>query len=108
RAMDMMLTGRAVTGEEAFAFGLANRVTPPGGAFDEALRVARLIASFPQRAMRGDRRSLLEQWDLTEDEAMRNELRLGFDTITSGETVAGATRFARGDGRHGAGVSDPA
>jgi enoyl-CoA hydratase len=51
--------------------------------------------------MRGDRRSAIEQWGMTEAEAMRNELRLGLQTIESGETVSGATRFTKGAGHHG-------
>jgi len=51
--------------------------------------------------MRSDRRSAIEQWGMTEDEAMRNELRLGIETNESGETVSGATRFQKGAGRHG-------
>jgi enoyl-CoA hydratase len=51
--------------------------------------------------MRNDRLSALEQWDLSEDDAMRNEAARGRDTIASGETLAGAARFASGAGRHG-------
>ncbi|MFZ1864010.1 MAG: crotonase/enoyl-CoA hydratase family protein [Polyangiales bacterium] len=101
RAMDLILTGRAVPAKEAAWMGLANRVVPAGKALDAAIDLAEEIASHPQRCMRGDRRSALEQWDLSEDEAMRNELRLGLDTIESGETVSGAQRFRDGAGRHG-------
>ncbi|KPK16049.1 MAG: enoyl-CoA hydratase [Myxococcales bacterium SG8_38] len=102
RAMDLILTGRAVPAKEAAWMGLANRVVPTGKALDAAIDLAEEIASHPQRCMRSDRRSAIEQWDLPEDEAMRNELRLGIDTIESGETLAGAARFRDGAGRHGA------
>ncbi|MGD8607349.1 MAG: crotonase/enoyl-CoA hydratase family protein [Myxococcales bacterium] len=102
RAMDLILTGRGVPAKEAASMGLANRVVPVGRALDAAIDLAEEIASHPQRCMRGDRRSAIEQWDLSEDEAMRNELRLGLDTIESGETVSGARRFRDGAGRHGA------
>jgi enoyl-CoA hydratase len=101
RAMDLILTGRAVPGKEAAWIGLANRVVPAGKAFDAAMELARDIARHPQRCMRSDRRSAIEQWDLTEDQAMRNELRLGLETIESGETASGAKRFRDGAGRHG-------
>lgn len=101
RAMDLILTGRAVPAKEAAWMGLANRVVPAGKALDAAIDLAEEIASHPQRCMRSDRRSALEQWDLPEDEAMRNELRLGLDTIESGETLSGAQRFRDGAGRHG-------
>lgn len=101
RAMDLILTGRAVPAKEAAWMGLANRVVPNGKALDAAIDLAEEIASHPQRCMRSDRRSAIEQWDLSEEEAMRNESRLGVETIESGETLAGAARFRDGAGRHG-------
>lgn len=106
RAMDLILTGRAVTADEAFAIGLANRVSPPGKALPTAMALAREIASHPQQCMRGDRRSAIEQWGLPEDAAMRNELAIGLETIESGETVSGAKRFRDGAGRHGSFSND--
>jgi len=102
RALDLVLTGRAVDAREALAMGLANRVVPNGHAIEAALAVAAQIASLPQACLRNDRRSLLEQWPLSEDEAMRREFELGLATLASGESVEGATRFAKGEGRHGA------
>jgi enoyl-CoA hydratase/carnithine racemase len=100
-ALDLILTGRGVTGEEAFRMGLANRITEPGGALDAARELALQIASFPQRCMRSDRLSAYEQEPLGLADAIRNEYRLGVATIRSGETVEGARRFASGAGRHG-------
>lgn len=102
RAMDLMLTGRPVDAQEAFAIGLANRVTPSGEALAYALTLAKEIAAFPQACMRNDRLSAIEQWDLEEGAAIDNEIRRGLDTLRSGETLAGAQRFAGGKGRHGA------
>ena len=101
RAMDLILTGRAVQAEEAASMGLANRIAPTGEALRVAIELAEQIASHPPRCMRSDRRSAIEQWGLTEDEAMRNELQLGLQTIESGETATGAQRFTQGAGRHG-------
>ena len=102
RAMDLMLTGRAVDSAESFAIGLANRVAPRGAACAVAVALAKDIASFPQTCMRNDRLSALEQWDLSEDDAIANETRRGLETLRSGETLSGAQRFASGKGRHGA------
>ena len=66
-----------------------------------ALELAEQIASFPQLCLRHDRQSVLEQWSLNEAGALLNETRLGLQTLASGETVEGATRFAQGQGRHG-------
>ena len=101
RAMDLILTGRPVPAKEAALMGLANRVVPTGTALQVAVTLAEEIAGHPQRCMRSDRRSALEQWSLTEEAAMQNELRLGLETIQSGETQSGAQRFTTGEGRHG-------
>ena len=100
-ALDMILTGRGVTGEEARAMGLANRLTPPGSALPEAMKLARSLAAFPQLCMRNDRLSSYRQWGLSLDDALREETLLGQEVIASGETRRGASRFAAGKGRHG-------
>ena len=102
RALDMILTGRAVDAREAFSWGLANRVVPDGKAREEAEALALSIAAFPQVCLRNDRASAWEQEGRTFDEAMVNELRHGLVTLESGESIEGATRFAGGSGRHGA------
>jgi enoyl-CoA hydratase len=101
RALDLILTGRGVSGEEAFEMGLANRMCEPGGALQNAIAMAETLCALPQGCMRSDRMSVYEQWSLDWDVAMRNELRRGKEVLASGETIRGATRFAAGDGRHG-------
>ena len=100
-AMDLILTGRGVQGEEAFRMGLANRLVPKGQALDTAVRLAHELAGLPQRCLRSDRLSAYEQWSLSYTDAMRNELRRGLEVVESGETHAGAHAFAGGQGRHG-------
>ncbi|MGE3073996.1 MAG: crotonase/enoyl-CoA hydratase family protein [Dehalococcoidia bacterium] len=100
-AMDLILTGRGVSGEEARTMGLANRIVPKGQALTAAKELAVQIAAFPQICMRSDRLSALEQWDSDFETAMRNETRRGLEVINSGETREGAARFAAGAGRHG-------
>jgi enoyl-CoA hydratase len=102
RAIDLILTGRGIDGAEAERIGLVNRVVEPGQALAAAIDLARELAALPQVCMRNDRLSALEQWDLDEDAAMRNEAARGRATIESGETRDGASRFAAGAGRHGA------
>jgi enoyl-CoA hydratase len=101
RAMDLILTGRAVSGAEALSMGLVNRLAPPGQARQVAVDLAHELAALPQVCLRSDRMSALEQWGLTEEEAAVNEARRGRDVISSGETLAGAAQFAKGAGRSG-------
>jgi enoyl-CoA hydratase len=100
RALDMILTGRAVGADEALAMGLANRVVDDGCALAEAQALARQIAGFPQACMRADRASALAQWDLPMDVALQREGAGGFAALQA-EGLAGAARFAAGAGRHG-------
>jgi len=100
-AMDLILTGRGVCGDEARAMGLANRLTAPGAALEASLALAKQLARFPQLCMRHDRRSAYDQWSLGLAEALVHETELGLAVVESGETVAGAQRFASGAGRHG-------
>jgi enoyl-CoA hydratase/carnithine racemase len=101
-ALDLILTGRGVHGDEAQRMGLANRLVEPGEARGAAIALAHELAQLPQRCLREDRLSSYEQWSLSLDDALANEYRRGMDVIASGETLAGATRFAEGAGRHGA------
>ncbi|BCW87368.1 Enoyl-CoA-hydratase [Alphaproteobacteria bacterium SO-S41] len=99
RAMDLILTGRGVSAEEALAMGLINRIAPKGDVRAAAEQLAAEIARFPQVCMRGDRLSAIEQWDLTYNEAMANEFAHG--RLSLAGAADGAARFAAGKGRGG-------
>jgi enoyl-CoA hydratase len=101
-ALDLILTGRGVGGDEAVHMGLVNRLVEPGTALEAACRLAVDIAAFPQVCARSDRRSSYDQWGLGLDDALARETELGLDTLASGEALDGATRFSAGAGRHGA------
>jgi enoyl-CoA hydratase len=99
-AMDLILTGRPVSAEEAQRMGLVNRISPTGASLEYALALARELIRFPQTCMREDRLSALEQEGLTEVEAMATEHEHGKISLAS-DTLVGASRFAAGSGRHG-------
>ena len=101
-ALDLILTGRGVSGDEALRMGLANRLAVPGHALADATRLAHELAALPQACLRSDRRSAYEQDGLTIDDALANEWRLGMATLSTPETRSGIRRFTAGEGRHGA------
>jgi enoyl-CoA hydratase len=100
-ALDLILTGRGVSGDEAARLGLANRVTEPGEALETARRLALDLAALPQTCLRNDRRSAYEQDGRSLHDAIANEYRLGLATLGSEEFAAGVARFVAGEGRHG-------
>src|SRR5262245_59178666 len=100
RALDLILTGRPVEAREGLQMGLVNRVVAKGAAREEAEKLAREIAAFPQVCMREDRMSAYEKFDLSFADALRSEFDHGLHSLQAG-AQEGAARFARGMGRHG-------
>jgi enoyl-CoA hydratase len=102
RALDMILSGRIVEVEEAERIGLVTEVVAPGRHLERALEIAEALARFPQETMLADRAAALEGIGLPLEEGLRMEARAGLPTLES--AVAGAARFASGEGRGGAGT----
>lgn len=102
RALDMILTGRPVSAQEALSIGLANKVVPKGKVLEEAQRTARLLTSFPQSCMNADRNSCYyAAYDAKSfEDALRNEFDHGIKVVGS-ESIKGAAKFSAGEGRHG-------
>jgi enoyl-CoA hydratase len=100
-AMDMILTGRAVSAAEALSMGLVNRVVAKGAARQAAEKLAAELAGLPQVCMRHDRLSAYQQWDMDYAQAMANEFDHGIASMAGGAAVTGAARFASGKGRSG-------
>jgi enoyl-CoA hydratase len=101
RAMDLILTGRAVTAEEALAMGLVNRVVPTGSAREAAERLAQDLATLPQTCLRNDRLSAIESLSLGDEQAMANEHSHGLTSLQAPEMAEGVASFQAGTGRHG-------
>lgn len=101
-ALDLILTGRGVSGEEARQMGLTNRLTAPGDTRRVAVELAAELAALPQHCMREDRLSSYEQWGHDLADALHIEFHHGMQVLRTGDAVTGAARFASGAGRHGA------
>jgi enoyl-CoA hydratase len=101
-ALDLILTGRPVTAEEALRLGLATRIVAPGRARDEAVTLAHELAALPELTLRADRRSALTAFDHDLPEALLREHDGGIEAIAAGGMAAGVAAFRAGAGRHGA------
>jgi enoyl-CoA hydratase len=102
RALDIILTGRIVDVEEAERIGLVTEIVPPGRHLQRALEIAEALARFPQETMLADRAAALDGIGLTLEEGLRMEARSALPTLEA--ALAGAARFASGEGRGGAGA----
>jgi enoyl-CoA hydratase len=100
-ALDLILTGRGVSGDEAQRMGLANRLVEPGEARDAAVALAHELAALPQTCLREDRLSSYQQWDLSLDGAIANEFEHGLRSLAAPELGPNVGRFVGGAGRHG-------
>ncbi len=101
RAMDMILTGRPVSAQEAYEWGLANRIVEDGMSKQEAEKLALDIAQFPKSCMRNDRFSAYEQFGMNVEDAMKNEFEYGLKTLATKEYLNGSKDFVKGKGKHG-------
>ncbi len=101
RALEMILTGRSVAAKEALAIGLVNEVVPPGQSLKRSLELAHAIAKFPQICMRNDRQAVYGSLGKELTEGLQLEVKLGVETIKSGEPLAGSREFTSGKGRKG-------
>ena len=103
-ALDLILTGRGVSGDEAVRMGLVNRLVPKGQALATALELAHQLAALPQAALRSDRLSSYEQWSRELPDALHNEYERGMASLRSGEILSGLDRYASGSWRRPPGV----
>lgn len=75
KAMEMVLTGKAMSAEEASLSGLISRVVPLPDLFDEALRVANRIASLPYQAVLQAKETLKQVENMNLQNGLELELK---------------------------------
>jgi enoyl-CoA hydratase len=101
RALELILTGREVSADEALTMGLVNKVVPEGQALQSSIELALQISEFPQTCLLNDRLSVYQSFGKELKDALYNEAMLGRKTVLSGETLKGAAAFSKGQGKHG-------
>lgn len=102
RALDLILTGRIVEAQEALSLGMLTEIVPRGQHVERALALAEGLARFPQQTMLADRRATIEGLGLPLADGLALEAKAG--PATFADALAGAQRFAAGEGRGGAGA----
>ncbi len=93
-AMDILLTGDPIDATTAREIGLVSRLTPKGGALDEALAVAHTIARNGPLSVRAIKRSVRETINLPEREALAIELEIGRPIFATKDAREGPRAFA--------------
>jgi enoyl-CoA hydratase len=101
RALDLILTGRIVDAAEAHDIGLVTEVVENGRHLERALEIAEGLAGFPQDTMLADRAAALASFGHHLEAGLAIEAAAGLPTLQT--ALAGAARFAGGEGRGGAG-----
>jgi enoyl-CoA hydratase len=102
RALDLILTGRLIGAQEALAMGLVTEIVPGGGHLARALEMAEGLAQFPQAPMLADRHAAIVGLGMSLENGLALEAQSGPPLFA--DAVAGAARFAGGEGRGGAGA----
>lgn len=102
RALDIILTGRAISSNEAYTIGLVSELVPENEHIDRALVLAEHLAGVPQLCLVNDRRMVLENAELDLADALQNEARIAAETLNQSDVYAGTGRFRSGEGRGGA------
>src|ERR1019366_9243354 len=93
-AMELLLTGRPVTAEEALRVGLIGHVVPDGTALGKALEIAGLICGNGPLAVEAIKRSVRAADGLPEDEALKRELEIGQPIFATEDAEEGSRAFA--------------
>src|SRR5687767_14060160 len=93
RALDLVLTGRAVGADEAFAMGLVNRVVDDGNALAAAVDLAQQIAAFPWRCVVSDRTCVYEALGRPLADGLVYEDERGREVVFAADFQAGVDRF---------------
>ncbi len=102
RALDLILTGRIVDADEAYAMGMLTEIVAEGMHLERAVELANNLARFPQRTMLADRRAAIEGLGMTLEQGLALEAQAGPEVYA--DALSGAQRFAAGEGRGGAGA----
>jgi enoyl-CoA hydratase/carnithine racemase len=93
QAMEMALTGRLYSAQEAERFGLVNRVVPEGRALEEALKLAKTIAAHSAPTLAIGKRAFYAQIERPLDEAYALASLAMIDNLAEPDSVEGLGAF---------------
>jgi enoyl-CoA hydratase len=93
-AMEMLLTGRRVSAQEALQFGLIGRVTPDGEALTVAMELAEMVAANGPVAVQAIKQSVWETAQLSEEDGLARELQIGQPVFATEDAREGPKAFA--------------
>lgn len=92
-AMEMILNNRTLSAQEAYEFGLVNRVVPVANYLDEALKLAEEIASRAPLAIRAAKKMINQSYEETLSEGLAEEKQTFYNLFTSEDQKEGMKAF---------------
>ena len=93
RAMEMILTGRMITAEEALSYGIVNFVYDPDDLMDEAMQIANTIGEKSKYAVERAKKSVKAVSEINLKDGLKLEREMFIECLNSEDGEEGITAF---------------